>query len=124
MFADFCRQLTQQVHLTVPDAPLEPSDLDSNLTNRVKNLTSIIFPQRNKFDRVHVTFIENKLMNLPSLTSMLDKYNDGNIPDGVFELISEELYKEHFNNLDIDKQNIIEVLAVYCIVSLVQDSIK
>lgn len=120
-FIEFCEKLTVQFGITLPDAPTG-SDLAPELESRVNGLVMSIRNQKNRLDKVPLAFVQHALEDADIVRSCLEQFDDGNVPDALFETLAMKLYETKFNDLDIQHQNIIEILSVYIIVSTVQDS--
>lgn len=123
-FKDFCNRFCISSPVTLPDVPSGAATLEPDLYKRTMTLISNVRPQSKRFHLVPMTFITRRLSDTAEVCRCLDAYNDGNIPDFIFETLSRELYEHPFNQLRHDYQNIIETLAVYIIVSHVRDSIN
>ena len=122
-FYEFAHDFCEQVQLSLPDVP-QGEALDPAIEKRANTLIGNIRTQCKRFDKVPMQWIVNRLSDNNEVRKCLDAYNDGDIPDELFELLAVSLYDVPFSEMTVCYQNIIETLAVYVIVSHVRDSIK
>lgn len=93
--------------------------LDAKYHTPIKALVQNIKPKITVLDRFKPAYITQVFSDWDKVKAKLESLsNNGDIPDGIFLVLSKELYGKHFNDLDQSERGIIKVLSVYiCIVS-------
>lgn len=110
-FKDKCINIASDEMLTVDTSITEYPDKYETPLN------SLIIIMKNKMeilDKISIKFIESAFDNMSSVQEALDKNTDkGEIPDGIINKLSTELYHISFNDLTQEQQAIIKVLSCY-----------
>lgn len=116
-FLDFCKRYAtnHKIEISVPDDP-NVIEIPYNLESDIENLVKDLKPKANRFDKLHVTYVEQSFSNFDNVIGILkDVYNE-DIDDGIAYALSRYLYDTQFNDLDVDRQSIIKVLTIYILI--------
>lgn len=114
-FQQKCEAWATEDHLEVED----PDDLTYpvSIETKLKSLINIMKPKMGILDKINIPFIENELEKTPQqLFDSLNTSCKGEIPDGIINYLSKELYSKDFNSMSESEQAIIKVLSVYLMI--------
>ena len=112
-FTEYCRKLVTSDPFTevtdstdIPDEYVSPTDV---LISSMKNKADI-------FDKINIAYIEAVFneMTEDKLMNKLDmRFDEGEIPDGIINKLSEGIFKCKPIELTDDQRAIIKVLTIY-----------
>ena len=117
-FQEFANRITvcngKTTDLTDTNIPRECVDPMNNIIENLKIHVGY-------FDKINISYIENVFedINVPELLynkTMDGTLPDGDIPDGLINKLSEELFSLDYDMISCDEQAIIKTLALYIIV--------
>lgn len=112
-FAEFCRRIVTDVPLShVSDS----MDIPDRYKTAVKALIKDLKPKKNIFNKINVLYVEpifDGSYNIDIASELDEKLDDGEIPDGIINALSEGIFGNKPSVLTDKQQAIIKVLAVY-----------
>ena len=115
IFEQFCKYHATNEQISSIDV----KDVDRNVQERAHALCQIMKPKMEILDKVNIPFIENEFNKTPNeLYKVLNPTCHGEIPDGLMNVLGQELYQKHFNDMSVSEQAIIKVLAVYLMIQI------
>ena len=107
-FKQFCVNIANPDHVDISTngtTSYEPDKMCENIINIMK-------PKMDILDKINVPFIEATFEDMDEVVTLLEN-NSSDISDGMILRLAENLYENHFNNLDDEEQAIIKVIACY-----------
>lgn len=107
-FKQFCINIANPDHINIPatsTTSYEPDKMYENIINIMK-------PKMDILDKINVPFIEATFEEMDEVVTLLEN-NSSDISDGMILRLAENLYENHFNNLNDEEQAIIKVIACY-----------
>lgn len=111
-FTEFCRRLVTKNRLTCPYT----TDIPERYKVPVKTLIDDLKCKKDIFDKINIPYIEpifDGSYDIDISAELDDKLPDGEIPDGIINVLAEGIFGNKPNELTDDQQAIIKVLAVY-----------
>lgn len=106
--------------LTTPDIlTTNPEDVEypESIQKKLDTLVINMKPKMDILDKVNIPYIEKVFDMKPEVIfKYLNESCDGDIPDGVINVLSTKLYAKDFNDMSAGEQAIIKVLSVYLMI--------
>lgn len=107
-FKQFCINIANPDHIDIPTTSTTSYEPDK----MYENIINIMKPKMDILDKINVPFIEATFEDMDEVVTLLEN-NSSDISDGMILRLAENLYENHFNNLNDEEQAIIKVIACY-----------
>lgn len=109
-YAEFCQDIS--VPVTITDVMEYPDKYSKS----VELFLSQIKPKWKRIDSLSLDYIQREFNNMGIVKNKLEiLLDDDDIPDGLLNTLSMELFGDKYNNLVNNNKTIINVTAVYII---------
>lgn len=96
----------------------EDCNVPEQYNEKIKNVVTYVRPRVGRLDRIEVPFIRTAFEDMTKVKKTLEeKTENGEVPDGILQKLSLDIYEKEFNDLTTEEQAIIKVLACYIIIS-------
>ncbi len=115
-FQQKCESLSTNQHLEINT---DTTEYPYAIETKLKSLINIMKPKMEILNKINIPFIEKELDRTPQELQMILERSCGcEIPDGVINVLSKELYNKSFNSMSVSEQAIIKVLSVYLMIQI------
>lgn len=112
-FQEFCNRITTDAVLGDIISTESSTDIPERYKAPTETLITILKNKRKRFDSINVPFVES-VFEQNYLGILKEKMGpDADIPDSIIIRLSEGIFGEKPNGLNVDQQAIIKVLATY-----------
>lgn len=110
-FKDKCINIASKGIVTIESNSCE---IPEKYKTPVSSLITIMRNKMSILDKITIKFIEEAFDDMDKVQKALDENTEnGEIPDGIINHLSIELYHKSFNGLTEEEQAIIKVLSCY-----------
>ena len=114
-FLQFCRMMTTNDVVTLPDEPEELMFMPENINKSRYDFAIRMVKSKidiGMIDRIRIPSIEDEFENLSVREKLI---NIENIDDSIPHNLAMNLFDKKFSDLKTDEQAIIKLLSVYCL---------
>ena len=114
-FLQFCRMMTTNDVVTLPDEPEELMFMPENINKSRYDFAIRMVKSKidiGMIDRIRIPSIEDEFENLSVREKII---NIENIDDSIPHNLAMNLFDKKFSDLKTDEQAIIKLLSVYCL---------
>lgn len=122
LFLDLVRREGKMNKVSIPDDIL-PENLPAEYEQITKVTVTHIRPQMKRLNQATWPFI-NAAFEDPIKARGLLKEKGEVIPPELLQRLTTDLYSTNFNDLALEEQNIIKVLAVYICISIKKEGVN
>lgn len=115
IFQQFCNSLVTTNDFSSVD--VTDQIIPDEYTDGTKGVIECTKHNRDVFDRIELSFVESAFRDRTKYLEKLANIPDGEIPDGIINKLSSEIFKTNAKELNVNQQAIIKVLAIYICIS-------